>query len=128
MSVSIRKVSEAHQPHGAMGQIHLAGGEQVSLRLWRNEAPGGKDERTTRAYETVGYVIAGRARLHVDGDAVALEPGDSWVVPKGVEHAYEVLEPFTAVEATAPPPEPRRLDAAPGQQASIGGAAEPERA
>ena len=113
MTVSIRKVSENHQPHGAMGQIHLAGGERVSLRLWRDEAPGGKDERTVRAYETVGYVIAGRAKLHVDGDSLALEPGDSWVVPRGVDHAYEVLEPFTVVEATAPPPELRHLDAAP---------------
>jgi quercetin dioxygenase-like cupin family protein len=32
-----------------------------------------------------------------------LEPGDSWVVPKGASHSYRILEPFTAVEATCPP-------------------------
>jgi hypothetical protein len=25
------------------------------------------------------------------------------LVPKGAEHSYEILEPFTAVEATSPP-------------------------
>jgi quercetin dioxygenase-like cupin family protein len=34
---------------------------------------------------------------------VVLEEGDSWVVPKGAEHTYRILEAFTAVEATHPP-------------------------
>ena len=34
---------------------------------------------------------------------MVLVPGDSWVVPKGARHAYKILEPFTAVEATHPP-------------------------
>jgi quercetin dioxygenase-like cupin family protein len=34
---------------------------------------------------------------------VRLEPGDSWVVPRGAAHTYKILEPFTAVEATSPP-------------------------
>ncbi len=33
---------------------------------------------------------------------VLLEPGNSWVVPKGASHTYKILEPFTAVEATSP--------------------------
>ena len=28
---------------------------------------------------------------------------DLWVVPKGAMHRYRILQPFTAVEATAPP-------------------------
>jgi quercetin dioxygenase-like cupin family protein len=39
----------------------------------------------------------------IEGQTVVLEAGNSWVVPKGAEHAYRILEPFTAVEATAPP-------------------------
>jgi quercetin dioxygenase-like cupin family protein len=58
-----------------------------------------------RDYETVGYVIAGRAELHVEGQVLLLETGDSWVVPAGSNHSYKILEPFTAVEATAPPSE-----------------------
>ena len=34
---------------------------------------------------------------------ILLEPGDSWVVPKGSKHTYKILEAFTAVEATTPP-------------------------
>ena len=58
---------------------------------------------TERDYETVGYVISGRAELDLEGQTVRLEPGDSWLVPAGARHTYRILEPFTAVEATAPP-------------------------
>jgi quercetin dioxygenase-like cupin family protein len=34
---------------------------------------------------------------------VLLEPGNSYVVPKGATHSYKILEAFTAVEATYPP-------------------------
>jgi quercetin dioxygenase-like cupin family protein len=39
----------------------------------------------------------------VEGQTVRLEPGSSWVVPRGAEHSYRILEPLTAVEATHPP-------------------------
>ena len=34
-----------------------------------------------------------------------MKAGDSWLVPAGAMHQYTILEPFTAVEATAPPAE-----------------------
>jgi quercetin dioxygenase-like cupin family protein len=37
------------------------------------------------------------------GQKILLEPGDSWIVPRGASHNYRILEPFTAVEATHPP-------------------------
>jgi hypothetical protein len=49
--------------------------------------------------------IATRAELHIESQVVLLEPGDSWVVPKGAEHAYRILEELTAVEPTSPPAE-----------------------
>ena len=49
-------------------------------------------------------VISGLAELTIEGQAIRLEPGNSWLVPAGAEHSYRVLEAFTAVEATAPPP------------------------
>jgi quercetin dioxygenase-like cupin family protein len=73
------------------------------MRLWEDEPPGEAKDVTARDYETVGYVIKGRAELHIEGQTVILEPGDSWVVNKGQRHTYKVLEPFTAVEATTPP-------------------------
>ncbi len=47
--------------------------------------------------------MSGRAELHIEGQMVLLEPGNSWVVPKGAKHSYTILETFTAVEATSPP-------------------------
>lgn len=100
---SVQKVQAAHSPRGAMGQKYLALGISMGMRLWEDEPPGGKEAEHTRAYETIGYVIRGKAELHVGGQTLLLEPGDSWVVPRHAPHHYTILEPFTAVEATSPP-------------------------
>jgi quercetin dioxygenase-like cupin family protein len=55
------------------------------------------------ADETVGFVISGRAELEIEGQLLTLGPGDAWLVPKNSERRYKILDPFTAVEATAPP-------------------------
>lgn len=103
VDTSVTKVKSAFSPHGKMGQRYLAAGVHVSMRLWENEQPGVPKPLTTRDYETVGYVIQGRAELHLEGQKVLLEAGDSWVVPRGSSHTYQILEPFTAIEATSPP-------------------------
>lgn len=100
---TIMKVSSAQSPKGAMGQVYLASGKRVSMRMWRDEEPQEGKPSVGRDYETVGYVISGRAELTLEGQTIRLEPGDSWVVPPGAQHSYRILEPFTAVEATAPP-------------------------
>jgi quercetin dioxygenase-like cupin family protein len=100
---TVVKVKAEYSPHGDMGQKYLASGVHVAMRLWENEPAGEAKPVRQRDYETVGYVLSGRAELHVEGQKVLLEPGDSWVVPRGARHTYRVLEPFTAVEATAPP-------------------------
>jgi quercetin dioxygenase-like cupin family protein len=100
---SVKKVDSAYSPKGQQGQKYLASGKSVSMRLWENEEPGEAKEPAAREYETVGYVINGRAELHLEGQVVVLEPGNSWVVPKGASHTYKILESFTAVEATSPP-------------------------
>jgi mannose-6-phosphate isomerase-like protein (cupin superfamily) len=68
-----------------------------------------------RDYETVGYVISGRAELHSEGQMVLLEPGNCWVVPRHALHTYKILEPFTAIEATHPPAEIHDRDHPAGQ-------------
>jgi quercetin dioxygenase-like cupin family protein len=101
---SVKKVDAHSSPTGEMGQKYLASGKSVSMRLWENEDPSNEVKpATTRDYETVGYVINGKAELHLEGQMVLLEPGNSWVVPKGASHTYKILESFTAVEATSPP-------------------------
>jgi quercetin dioxygenase-like cupin family protein len=103
---TVTKIDSRHSPHGAQGQKYLASGVNVALRLWEQEEPAeGEAEKSEsrREYETVGYVIEGRAELHLEGQMVILGPGDSWVVPRGAAHRYRILETFTAVEATSPP-------------------------
>ena len=98
---------------GGMGQYHLASGSRVAMRLWDEQpASEGKPE-AARDYETVGYVISGRARLRAEDQTLELGPGDSWVVPAGLSHTYEIIEAFTAVEATSPPARQAGRDAPP---------------
>jgi len=99
---TVKKVSGKASPRGDMDQAYLVSGKRVSLRLWKNEKPQ-KKAPTKREYETVGYVLSGQAELRLEGQTVTLEPGDSWLVPAGVEHTYRILSEFTAIEATAPP-------------------------
>ena len=102
---SITKVNARYSPRGRSGQKYLASGVKLSMRLWEQEQPGKRKSATQRPYETVGYVVSGRAELEIEGQTVILAPGDSWVVPKDSRHRYNILEPFTAVEATCPPAE-----------------------
>jgi quercetin dioxygenase-like cupin family protein len=88
-----------------MGQKYLVAGKRVSMRLWVLEPGGELKTATSREYETVGYVMSGSARLDLEGQTLTLKAGDSWLVPAGAMHHYTILEPFTAVEATAPPAE-----------------------
>jgi quercetin dioxygenase-like cupin family protein len=100
---TVTKIDSHASPHGELGQKYLASGKAVSMRLWENEEPKESKPESQREYETVGYVISGRAELHLEGQMVLLEPGNSWVVPAGASHTYRILKSFTAVEATSPP-------------------------
>jgi mannose-6-phosphate isomerase-like protein (cupin superfamily) len=102
---TIIKIDSSHSPRGALGQYYLATGVGIGMRLWRDQPPGEQQPEARREYETVGYVISGRAELHSEGQVVVLEPSNCWVVPRGASHSYKILEPFTAVEATHPPAE-----------------------
>ena len=83
------------------GEITLAAGVEMSMRLWRDEQPHDKAAHRS-PYETLGYVIAGRAELTIEGQTATLNTGDSYLVPANAEHSYRILERFTAVECTAP--------------------------
>lgn len=100
---TIKKVQAGASPMGDAGQRFLASGKHVAMRIWVNEAPTTTKTPHASPYETVGFVIAGRAELHLEGQTVTLEPGDSWLVPADATHHYTIVETFTAVEATSPP-------------------------
>lgn len=100
---TIKKIDSAHSPRGTEGQKYLASGTGIAMRLWEGEPAGEEKSPRRNAYETVGYVISGRAELTCEGQTVVLESGNSWLVPRDAEHRYRILETFTAVEATHPP-------------------------
>ena len=100
---TVKKIDSTHSPRSEAGAKYLASGKALAMRLWEKEPPADRKPMSSREYETVGYVIAGRAELHVEGQMVLLEAGDSWLVPAGASHTYRILDTFTAVEATSPP-------------------------
>ncbi len=107
---SVTKIDSRFSPRNEEGAIQLASGVHVSMRLWRDEPPGEPKAPSARDYETIGYVIGGKAELRLAGQAVVLEAGNSWSVPRGAEHTYRILETFTALEATSPPAQVRGRD------------------
>ena len=98
------KITKDEAERGDNGQLLLAAGKGVAMRMWDAEAPNG-DGKSMHAtpYETVGYALSGRARLHMNDETIELVPGTSWLVPADTEHRYEIMEAFSAVEATTPP-------------------------
>lgn len=109
---TVKKVSSQASPHGELGQKYLVDGKSVSMRLWDAVEPEEPRPEVRRDYETVGYVLGGRAELRLEGQVVLLWPGDSWLVPQGAAHTYRILESFSAVEATSPPAEVHGRDEA----------------
>ena len=106
---SITKVSAAPAPRGPMGQKYLASGIRLSMRLWESESPDTQPEGETAAnYETAGYVIAGRAELHIEGQVVDLEPGDSGSCRKALATA---TRSWKRSQRWRPPPRPRKCTA-----------------
>lgn len=102
MSAKI-ETSEKNLPGKDSPKEILSTGDKMGLRIWRNEEPGADKESHRSPYETIGYVLKGKAELHMNGEITELTGGDSYFVPKGAEHTYKILETFTAVEATSPP-------------------------
>ena len=53
-------------------------------------------------HEQTGYLVSGRIRLIVDGNAHDCEPGDSWCIAGDTEHGAEIIEDAVAVEVFSP--------------------------
>jgi quercetin dioxygenase-like cupin family protein len=100
---TIKKVSSPYSPKGKMGQKYLASGKSLSMRLWERIPPDTPPQPSQRDYEVVGYALEGQAELHLENQMVLLNPGDCWVIPRGANHYFKIIKPFTAIEATAPP-------------------------
>ena len=70
---SVTKVQSKSSPHGEMGQKYLASGVRMAMRLWEHEPVGEPKPISSRDYETIGYVIEGKAELDLQGQKLLLE-------------------------------------------------------
>lgn len=109
---TVKKIDSSQSPLGELGQKYLASGKHISMRLWEQIEPHDDSAPSEREYETVGFVLEGEAKLHLEDQIVTLRRGDSWVVPQGSKHWYEIVERFSAVEATTPPAQVHNRDSA----------------
>ena len=99
---TIEEVDGMHSSKGDAEKF-LALSSTVTMRIWKDEQPTQDKPSVTRSYETLGYVIKGKAELYSAGQTVTLQSSASHVVPKETEHTYKILESFIAVGATSPP-------------------------
>jgi quercetin dioxygenase-like cupin family protein len=53
-------------------------------------------------HEQTGYLVSGRMRLTVEGQAFEAAPGDSWCVPGNARHQAEILEDVVVIEVFSP--------------------------
>ena len=79
---------------------YLIKGSKVALRLWDEKDVHDKPSHS-RDYETAGYVLEGTATLDLDGKKHELKTGDSYLVPAGVKHTYDISGHFRCIEATS---------------------------
>jgi uncharacterized cupin superfamily protein len=88
---------------GHNGERLMARGRRVALRLWERDPAGERRVGPDEANEHVAYVQSGALIVTIaDDPPVELHAGDSFVVPAGIGHRFEVLEPATVVEAVCP--------------------------
>ena len=99
----IVKVNAAAASASPEGEVKLAAGQRMAMRMWRDEEPTTDKPPRSHDYEVVGYALSGVAELEIDGETVELRAGDSWVVPAGANHTYRIRETFSAVEVTSKP-------------------------
>lgn len=53
-------------------------------------------------YEQTGYLLSGKLNFRIDKTWQIAEPGDSWCIPKNIEHEVEILENSVVIELFSP--------------------------
>ena len=53
--------------------------------------------------EQSGYVISGRYRITIDDVRHDIGPGDSYTIPREIEHSIEIIEPGEVLDVFSPP-------------------------
>ena len=56
----------------------------------------------THPHEQIGYVVRGRVRFDIGGEARELRAGDGYLVPGGASHEVTALEPSVCIDIFSP--------------------------
>lgn len=83
----------------------LASGDK-SMLTKMNYKNGDKVPFHSHPNEQCGYVISGEHIIRINKTTEVLKPGDSYVIPMDVDHAWEVIEGGEVIDVFTPP----RLD------------------
>jgi quercetin dioxygenase-like cupin family protein len=84
----IRRKTLVHGPQTLLAEFRLAKGAVIPPHR--------------HPQEQTGYLLSGRLLLTIAGRDHDLRPGDSWMIPGGVEHGAHVPEDTVAVEVFSP--------------------------
>jgi quercetin dioxygenase-like cupin family protein len=52
--------------------------------------------------EQTGYLVEGKIKLFINGNARIINPGDSWNIPSNIRHKAEIIEDSVAIEVFVP--------------------------
>jgi quercetin dioxygenase-like cupin family protein len=94
---------------GRHGERLMARSRHVELRLWERDPAGDAVAEPDEDHDHLVYVQSGALIVTIaDHPPAEVHGGDSYVVPAGEAHRFEVLEPTVVVEAIGPRGHPMR--------------------
>ena len=96
-----RNTGESKQLAEGVELTTLVHGEKT-LMVQFKIAKGSAIPAHSHPHEQTGFLVSGKLRFKVDGEATDTEPGDSWCLPGGVEHSAEALEDSVGIEVFSP--------------------------
>jgi quercetin dioxygenase-like cupin family protein len=80
----------------------LVGNDMLMVEIFE-QAGVRVPEHSHDDHESVVYLIKGRMKLVIGGEAFVAKAGDAWIHPRGVPHWSETLEDCLAIEIKSPP-------------------------
>src|SRR4029079_10479597 len=102
VAVELDRVIEAARAAGDQWREFLRAG-MFSAGVYRLSAAE-IDRQTPHAEDEIYYVLAGRAKLEVEGKRQAAEPGSIAFVPKRAKHRFvDIVEDLELLVIFAPP-------------------------
>ncbi len=85
---------------GADSVLLTYGADSMLTRMQYKK--GDKPPLLSHADERSGYVISGRYKIVVDDARHEIGPGDSYYIPRNVDHRFEIIEPGEVLDFFSP--------------------------